>query len=72
MQGRTVIVADQIFVIRLWNEAADQPGAEPAWRGRARYVNTSEDAYFDTLPALYEFIESRLRARRQESLGQGR
>lgn len=62
-----MIVADQIFLIRLWDEARDRPDAEPLWRGRARHVNTSEEAYFATLPALYAFIESRLRAGRQES-----
>lgn len=46
------------FVVRLWEERRDIPGALPVWRGSATEVTTRSSVYFNSLGELCEFLSS--------------
>jgi hypothetical protein len=44
------------FVVRIWEERRDIPGAPPVWRGFVSDARSGARIYFDTLPALCAFL----------------
>jgi hypothetical protein len=44
------------FVVRIWEERRDIPGASPIWRGVVSDARSGARIYFDTLPALCAFL----------------
>jgi hypothetical protein len=48
-----------VFIVKLWQERRDIPGAEAKWRGSATEVHDEKTFYFESLPALCEFLERR-------------
>jgi len=43
------------FVARIWLE--EEPEGQPTWRGHIRYVQGEEEAYFENLREMREFLE---------------
>ena len=43
------------FVARIWLERESNGG--PVWRGHIRHVHGKQEAYFQELTGLYEFLE---------------
>jgi hypothetical protein len=43
------------FIARIWLER--EPSGDPMWRGHVRHVQGDEQAYFEDLGAMSEFLE---------------
>jgi len=43
------------FVARIWLEG--EPGNDPSWRGHIQHVQGEEEAYFQDLKEMKEFLE---------------
>jgi hypothetical protein len=49
----------QVFIIRIWKEPREIPGAKPQWRGMVEWLTTREVQYFISLDKLIEFIREK-------------
>jgi hypothetical protein len=49
----------QVFIIRIWKEPREIPGAKPHWRGMVEWLNTREVQYFISLDKLIEFLREK-------------
>lgn len=47
-----------LFVVKVWLEGRELPGARPLWRGSARNVETGDTRYFSTAGELAQYIAS--------------
>jgi hypothetical protein len=45
----------QSFVARIWIERVE--GQQPTWRGHVQHIQGSEEAYFQDLAQMSEFLE---------------
>lgn len=46
-----------LFVVSIWWEYREIPGAEPIWRGYVQYERTGKRIYFRDSEALIRFLE---------------
>lgn len=44
------------FIVRIWNEASEQPSANAVWRGSIEHVGTGKRLYFSNGQAILSFI----------------
>lgn len=47
------------FVVKLWQERREIPGAAPAWRGSVEDVQSGSRVYFGTLGELCDILTQR-------------
>jgi hypothetical protein len=47
------------FVVKIWEERRDIPGAEPTWRGSVDDVQRGDRLYFNTLIELSDYLKNR-------------
>jgi hypothetical protein len=50
----------ETFIVKLWNEAADEPSAEPVWRGSVEHVQSRQVRYFLSFDRLVAILVERI------------
>ena len=55
MQGDTFS-----FIVRIWHEALDGEGRVAVWRGSIDHVGNGEQAHFDDLDQMLQFIQQQI------------
>ncbi len=48
----------QVFIVRVWREAREIPGAQPEWRGVVEHVPSGERRFFKELEEIIRFMSS--------------
>jgi hypothetical protein len=61
-----------VFIVRIWRELRDTPGAPPEWRGRIEHLQSHRQAYFNELEEVLRFITPYLEKMRvAQKVGRG-
>lgn len=45
-----------VFIVRIWREPRELPGAQPVWRGSIEHLPTNARRYFVDLDDIVDFI----------------
>lgn len=50
---------EHAFIVRVWREPRELPGARPLWRGSVEHVTSGVQRYLNALEELSEFVQAR-------------